>query len=242
MRTRRRARDRLPRARRRGVRPALPECLHGPRPGLLGTDRGAPAGREGRAARGGRARHALRGRGLRGLLLLASPRHEPRPDVPPRCRAAAAQLAPPAGGLPRSRGNGGPQRHARAAPVRPAQAAERGVAALRRERATRHRARGRVRGRGPERARRAGAGRPRARPRVRDGARERLVGPRRAGLGVPAARTVPRQVVRDLGEQVGGAARRARVARGGRRAPGTRSRCPICARSPGPTTSRSRWS
>ena len=47
------------------------------------------------------------------------------------------------------------------------------------------------------------------RARVRRGPRQRLVRPRPAGLGVRAARTAPRQVVRDLGLAVGGAARRA---------------------------------
>ena len=42
------------------------------------------------------------------------------PDVPARLRAAAAQLAPPAGGLPRPRRHRGGERHAGAAPERPA--------------------------------------------------------------------------------------------------------------------------
>ena len=44
-----------------------------------------------------------------------------RPDA----RAAASELAPPAGGLPRARGHGGAERHARAATVRPAAAGRR---------------------------------------------------------------------------------------------------------------------
>ena len=59
----------------------------------------------------------------------------------------------------------------------------------------------------PEHDGRAGAHRAGARPRVRHGAGQRLVGPRHPGLGVPAARTVPRQVVRHLDVPLGRAAR-----------------------------------
>ena len=76
------------------------------------------------------------------------------------------------------------------------------------------------------------------RPRVRRGRPQRLVGPRHPGLGVRAARTVPRQVVRHLdlglGHPAGGARRRVdRPARPGpgaaplpraRRHPGSRHR------------------
>ena len=107
-------------------------------------------------------RHALRGRRLRGLLLVAPPRDEPRPDVPAGRRAAAAELAPPAGGLPRPRRHGGAERHAGAAAERPAAGPR-----VRAEPAARHRARGRLRDRHPEHDGRAGAGRAGARPRVR---------------------------------------------------------------------------
>ena len=55
---------------------------------------------------------AVHGRRLRRLLLLARARDEPRPDVPARLRAAAAELAPPAGRLPRPGRDGRRQRHA----------------------------------------------------------------------------------------------------------------------------------
>ena len=90
------------------------------------------------------------------------------PDVPARCRAAPAQLAPPAGGLPRPRRNGGPDRRlvaGRAGQRKPPSGSRRASG----QRAARHRARGRVRDRGAERPRRAGPDRARARPRVRHG-------------------------------------------------------------------------
>ena len=49
---------------------------------------------------------------LRRLLLLGAPRHEPGPHVPPRRRAAAAQLEAPPRRLPRPGRHGGGQRHA----------------------------------------------------------------------------------------------------------------------------------
>ena len=136
------------------------------------------------------------------------------PDVPARRRAAAPELAPPAGGLPRAGRDRGAERDAGAAAERPAPRRR-----VRPERAARHRAGGGLRDRHAEHHGRAGADRAGARPRVRDGARERLVGARHPGLGVPAARAVPRQVVRHLGEPLGGSARRAgRPARAGRAA------------------------
>ena len=54
------------------------------------------------------------------------------------------------------------------------------------------------------------ADRRRRRARLRDGAPERLVGARHPGLRVPAARPVPREVVRDLGVAVARPVRRAR--------------------------------
>ena len=69
------------------------------------------AERDGRAAPGaarrGDAADAVRGRRLRRLLRLAGPRLQRRQDLPARRRAAAAELAAPAGRLPR------PRRHRR---------------------------------------------------------------------------------------------------------------------------------
>ena len=59
-------------------------------------------------ARRRRAAPAVRGRRLRRLLLVDRACDEPRPPLPARRRAAAAELAPPAGRLPR------PRRHRRA--------------------------------------------------------------------------------------------------------------------------------
>ena len=67
------------------------------------------------------------------------------------------------------------------------------------------------------------------RARLRRGAGQRLVGPGHPGLGVPAARPVPRQVLRHLGLGLGGAAGRARAAPGCRRRRRTRRCCPTCA-------------
>ena len=151
---------------------------------------------------------AVRGRRLCRLLLLARARDEPRPSLPPRRRAAAAQLAPPARRLPRPGRHGGPERDADRAPERPGQAAGCRRAPLRPDPPPRHRARARRRDRAPEPARRAGPGRARARPRLRARARQRLERARHPGLGVRAARPVPRQVVRDLDRPLGRAARR----------------------------------
>ena len=72
-------------------------------------------------------------------------------------------------------------------------------------------------------------------PRVRRGAAERLVGARRAGLGVPAARAVPRQELRHHHLAVDrDAARRSSLTAAPRsRAPtAIRSRCPTCGTTP----------
>ena len=92
-----------------------------------------------------------------------------------------------------------------------------GRARLRAEPAPRHRGRGRVRRRRTSGIGKAGR---RRRPRscVRSRPPQRLVGPRHPGLGVRAARPVPRQVVRDLDLRLGHAVRRLRR-RPGRPAP-----------------------
>ena len=76
-------------------------------------------------------------------------------------------------------------------------------------RAAGHRGRGRLRRRHPVPARRAGARGRLARARLRRRAGQRLERPGHPGVGVPAARAVPRQVVPHLGLALGGAARRA---------------------------------
>ena len=113
-------------------------------------------------------------------------------------------------------------------------------ARVRPEPPARHRARARLRRRGPERARGARAGRAGARARLRRRAAQRLERARPAGLGVPAARAVPRQVVRHVGLRVGDAAGRAAPRGTGRRR--SRRRCPTWRRRRGRSTSRSRSS
>ena len=76
-------------------------------------------------------------------------------------------------------------------------------AGVRPEPAARHRGRGRVRRRRAERDRPPGHGRWLPRPRVRGGAGERLERARHPGVGVRAARTVPRQVLRHVDLAVG---------------------------------------
>ena len=118
------------------------------------------------------------------------------------------------------------QRHARGPAERPAQGAGPGGADVRPEPPARHRGRARLRRGRRVAARGAGAARRVRRPRLRRGRGERLVGARHPGVGVRPARTVPRQVVRDLGVGLGDAAGRARR-RVGRRCPArTRGRCP----------------
>ena len=163
-------------------------------------------GRERDPARRGRAGAAVHRRRLRRLLLLARARNEPRPDVPTGFRAAVAELAPPAGWLSRPRGHGRRQRDAGAPPARAVKAGGCGRSALRSVAAPRHRARAGFRRRGAEHARRArgGVGLPGARLRRR--ARQRLERTRHPGLGVRAARPVPRQELRDLDLRLGHAA------------------------------------
>ncbi len=153
---------------------------------------GPVAGRERRRAvvpaRRGGAAPAVRGRRLRRLLRLARARHQRRPDVPARPGAAAAQLAAPAGRLPRPRRHGRAERHADRAAARAAQGPDGGAADVRPEPEARHRGRARLRGRRPVAARRPGAGRGAGRARLRGGRAQRLVGARHPGVGVRAAR------------------------------------------------------
>ena len=100
--------------------------------------------------------------------------------------------------------------HARHASVRPGEGAGRGRAALRAEQAARLRARAGPRRRSGERARRAGLRERLPRPRLRRRPRQRLERARHPGMGVPAARPLPREVVRDLDLGLGHAARAAR--------------------------------
>ena len=161
--------------------------------------------------------------------------------VPPPRGRAAAELAPPARRLSRALRHAGGQRHPDPPPARPAPGGGRRRARLRPQRAPGHRARAGLRRRRAERARRAGGGRSRARPRLRRAAGQRLERPRPPGVGVPPARALPGQVVRDFGGRVGHAAggdpRSPRPARYR-----SRPRCPTSARSRGPWTSTSRSS
>ena len=153
---------------------------------------------------------AVRGRGLRRLLLLARARDEPRPHVPARPGAAAAELALAARRLPRPRRQRRRQRHGRRSAERPAEGSRRGRADLRPQPPPRLRARARLRRRRPDGARRAGAGGGVRRPRLRPRPRQRLERARHPGVGVRAARPEPRQVVPDLDLGLGDAARAAR--------------------------------
>ena len=167
-------------------------------------------GSRSRPSRRRRRRPSVHGRRLRRLLLVARARDEPRTALPAGRGAAASELAPPAGRLPRPRRDGRRQRNADRAPVRPGEAADRGRSALRAEPAARHRARARLRRRSRQSSRRAGAHGGVPRPRLRRRARQRLERARHPGLGVPAARPVPRKVVRDVDRRLGDAARAAR--------------------------------
>ena len=129
--------------------------------------------------------------------------------------------------------------------VRPSgqtRAGRRGRAGVRALAAARHRGRGRVRRRVPSPPRDTGARRPLRRPRLRRRARQRLVGPRPAVVGVRAAGTVPGQVVRHLGVRLGHAAGGAWTARA---SPSRPARCPSCPTSTpvttGAWTSSSPW-
>ena len=198
-------------------------------------------GRRGHPARRGEHAPAVRGGGLRRLLLLAASRHQRRADLPARRRAAQCQLETPPDRLPRSCRDRGHLRHGRRPPARPAPG-EWWDAVVRAEPAARPRGRARLRGRGADRPRHVGAHRGLRAARLRGDAAERLVGPRHPGLGVTAAGTVPRQVVRDLDQPVDHATRRPRggpgaVARPGPGAAGVPAAWP----SPPATTSHTRW-
>ena len=91
-------------------------------------------------------------------------------------------------------------------PVGSDEGAGRGRAVVRPEQAARHRARARLRGRCRKPARRARADLRVPRPRLRRGARQRLERAGHPGLGVPAARAVPRKVLRDVDRRLGDAA------------------------------------
>ena len=194
---------------------SLDELLsHGRAAWERATEQAVAAADAGDATPGGAgdAAAALHRRRLRRLLLLARARDQPRPDVPARCGAAAAELAPPAGRIPRARRDGRRQRHADPPASGPGQAAGRRRAGVRPVPASRHRARARLRRRCPEPPRRAGADRCVRRPRLRRRPRQRLERARHPGVGVRTARSVPRQELRHLGLRLGdaaGAARRA---------------------------------
>ena len=88
---------------------AVAEQFPGPRPAGLAADPGAAARlHPGRAAhrdgadRRGHPAPAVRGRGLRRLLLLAGARHQRGPDPPPGRPGPGPQLAGDAGRLPRA--------------------------------------------------------------------------------------------------------------------------------------------
>ena len=80
---------------------------------LTDPDRARPGRAEPGAARRDHAAPADRGRRLRRLLRLRAPRHQRRPDLPPRRRGAAAELEAPAGRLPRPRRHRRPLGHRR---------------------------------------------------------------------------------------------------------------------------------
>ena len=160
-----------------------------------------------------------------------------RPDSDP----LLAELAPPPGRVPRARRNRGRQRDTDRAAVRPVEGALRRGAALRSEPETRHRARARLRRRSRKHAGRARAGLGLPRPRLRRRARQRLECARHPGVGVPAARPLPRQVVRDLDRRLGHAARTPRGQVRTRSGAGSGSRSRTSApRATGRSTSSSR--
>ena len=138
-----------------------------------------------------------------------------RPDG----RAAAAELPAPAGRLPRPRELGRRLGYAGTSSARPAPA--RGPPTFGPTAAARHRARARLRHRPRQRPRQPIRPTRRA-TRLRLRARQRLERARHPALGVPAARTVPRQVVRDLGlalDRAAGGAEPFRVPRAAGSAP-----------------------
>ena len=94
------------------------------RPHRRGADRRVLPGRRRAHADPDRRRDdaaAVRGRGLRRLLLVRAPREQRRPDLPARPAAADAELEAPADRLSRPGRHGRRLRHAGRPPVRPAQ-------------------------------------------------------------------------------------------------------------------------
>ena len=175
---------------------------------------------------------ADRGRRLRRLLLLRAPRRRTsgqmfRPDG----AAAHAELEAPADRLPR------PRRHGRGLAA-PRWCARRASARARRtpapvfgpSRPARHRGRGRLRRRRPARSWAAGAASATS-PSTCSGSclLNDWSRARHPGLGVRAARPVPRQVLRHVGLAVGRPARRACGGPACLRPARDPSRCPTCA-------------
>ncbi len=147
---------------------------------------------------------AHRGRRLRRLLRQRAPRHQRRAHLPPRLRAAHPQLEAPADRLPRPLRHHRRVGHRHRPAQRAAQAPDRAAAGVRAVGAARHRGRAGLRGRRRHPAGRAGAAGGCRRAPLRRRPPQRLVGARPAGVGVRAARPVPRQVVRHLHLAVGG--------------------------------------
>ena len=199
----------------RGV--ATPERLPGARPLAAGRrrtreSRELVAAESDPAPRTCPTAPAVRGRRLRRLLLVGGARRRTSASSSGPARSRCCRT----GAICRSAITAAPARWSSAAPTSSAraarQAARRRRADLRPHAEARHRARARLRRRHAEHARRARPDRRRARPRLRRRARQRLERARHPGLGVPAARPVPRQVVRDVDLAVGHAARRAAAA------------------------------
>ena len=155
----------------------------------------------------------------------------------PGSEPLTAELEAPADRLPRPRRHGRGLGHAGASGRAGQRSRRRTTSRRSARRPAGHRGGARVRRRRAVATRRPGAGRRLRRPRVRRLPAQRLVGARPAGLGVRAARPVPRQVVPDVDLAVGGAAGRAGGGPRARRRRATRSRCPTCAT----TTSRGGW-
>ena len=181
-----------------------------------------------------RALPAARGRRLHRLLQRHPPRHQHRAN-PAAGQSAAAELQVGADRLSRPQLVHRGVRDAGAAPARPDQGARRIRSRVRSEQTAGLRSRAWLRGRAGQRARQADRRRQSAGSRVRRGAGERLVGARHPGLGVPAARAVPRQELRHDRLAVDRhAARRSSLTAAPRsRAPtAIRSRCPTCGTTP----------
>ncbi len=205
----------VPDVRRPDLRRALAQRLHEPRAARLAADPGTAARvrarRPDQRARPDRGRHlasAVRGGGLRRLLLLTGARDQRRAGAAARRSAAAPQLARDAGRLPRPGRHRGGQRHARAPPVRPARPRARPARAGAYPPAG-LRGGARLRGGGRIAARPARPGRGVRRARVRRGAAHRLERAGHPGVRVPAAGAVPGQVLRDHDLAVGRPAGRA---------------------------------